>query len=208
MKDGTNEAITLLRRAAEKRPDDLSIKEKLFGAYITAGLFDDAVQEFFNLVRSRPDWPQVHFENIGRYSSGAVGRVHSAFERAATAQPSNALAWYGLGFMQQILGNQKAAGEAFRQGISANSAFAPLHYNLGVALMDDADQAAQHLQNAIACSPTMAEPHYALATIYMTRNRKKAIYHFREFMRLAPPHLQGFIEEARFSLQLLGDPEE
>ena len=204
MKEQVIEALGLLRRAAEKRPDDLSIKEKLLGAYLRAGLFDEAVEEFFSLVHRKPDWPQVHFETLGRQAGRTSTELHAAFERAAADQPNNALAWYGLGFMQQLMGDQRAADAAFRRGISANPSFAPLHYNLGVALMDYPDQAARHLHQATTLSSAMAEPHYALATIYMTQDRVKAVYHYERFIRLAPPYLQGYIEQAQASLQLLG----
>lgn len=204
MNEDTTEALALLRRAAAKRPDDVGIMQKLFAACIQTGLFDDATQAFFDLVTSRPDWPQVHFETLGRHAGRMLAQMLDAFERAATGQPSNSLGWYGIGLVQQLLQNQQAAADAFRKGLTAMPRFAALHYNLGVALMDDVAEATEELYQASACSGTMAEPHYALATNYMMTDSDKAIYHYREFVRLAPPHLRAYVDQAQMSLHLLG----
>jgi len=205
MNERISEAMALLRGAAEKRPNDIGIRQKLFDACIRAGLFDEAVQAFTALVRTQPEWPQFHFDTLARGVGDALAKVRAAFELAAAEQPGDALVWYGLGFVWQLLANQEAAGSAFRRGIAAAPEFAALHYNMGVVLMDDAEQAAEHLHRAVACSPTMAEPHFPLGTIYMTRNRVKAAHHLREFIRLAPRYLQGYVGQARLSLQLLGE---
>ena len=200
MNERMSETLALLRGAAEKRPDDINIRQKLFDAYLRAGLFDEAVQAFTALVRTQPEWPQFHFDTLACGLGGSLAEVHVAFERAADGQPGDALVWYGLGFIWQLLDDQEAAGAAFRQGIAADPQFAALHYNLGVVLMDDAKQAAEHLHRAVACSPTMAEPHFPLGTIYMTQDRHKAAHHFREFIRLAPAYLHGYIGLARLLL--------
>jgi Flp pilus assembly protein TadD len=205
MNERVSEALELLRGAAKKRPDDISLRQKLFDACIRVGLFDEAVQVFTELVQIQPEWSQFHFDTVARSSGGSVGELRTTFERAAVKQPHDALIWYGLGFIWQLLGDQEAAGKAFRRGIAAAPKFAALHYNLGVTLMDDAEQAAEHLQRAVACSPTIAEPHLSLGTIYMTQDRVKAAHHFREFIRLAPAYLQGYTGQAQLSLQLLGE---
>jgi Flp pilus assembly protein TadD len=205
MNERVSEALALLRGAAERRPDDISLRQKLFDACVRAGLFDEAVQAFTELVQIQPDWPQFHFDAVARSSGGSVGEFRTAFERAAAKRPHDALIWYGLGFIWQLLGNQEAAGKAFRRGIAEAPKFAALHYNLGITLMDDAGQAAAHLQRAVACSPTIAEPHFPLGTIYMTQDRVKATHHFREFIRLAPDYLEGYTGQARLSLQRLGE---
>lgn len=73
--------------------------------------------------------------------------------------------------------------------------------------MDNPFQAEIWLEGATQCSPRMAEPHYALGTLYMTRDHQRAAHHFREFIRLAPPHLQSVAHNARMSLQMMGEEE-
>ena len=72
MNERVSEALALLRGAAEKCPDDISIRQKLFDACVRAGLFDEAVQAFTALVRTQPEWPQFHFDTLARGLGGSV----------------------------------------------------------------------------------------------------------------------------------------
>ena len=204
MNEQVSEALTQLRGVIKKCPDDISLRKKLFYSTVQAGLFDEAVKAFTELVQTQPEWSQLHYDTIEHIPSSSRGELWVAFEQAALEQPDDALVWYGLGFFWQLVGGQEEAANAFRRGIAVAPKFAALHYNLGVTLMNDAKKAAEHFQRALACSPTIAEPHFALGTIYMTHDRIKAAHHFREFIRLAPAYSQEYINEARSILQLLG----
>ena len=54
MNERVSEALALLRGAIKKRPDDISLRQKLFDATVQAGLFDEAVQAFTELVQIQP----------------------------------------------------------------------------------------------------------------------------------------------------------
>jgi tetratricopeptide (TPR) repeat protein len=208
MSKNVEEALALLRNAAADRPEDFSIRQRLVEACLRAGQSDEAVREFRALVTSTPEYSQVHFETLGRASRGGYeDALCTAFERATKSDPEDPLTWYGLGLSRQLRNDQDGATDAFKAGIQKGPYrfWALLEYNLGVAVMDYPMQAEMWLVDAAQHSPNMAEPHYALGTLYMTREPMKAAYHFREFIRLAPPHLQSVADNARFSLKLLGE---
>jgi tetratricopeptide (TPR) repeat protein len=205
-----DEALTLLRSAAQKRPADPAIRQRLFEACVKSGLCDEAVAEFIGLVKAQPSWPQVQFDTLNRLVPAAtMPAIFAAFERAAAVTPANALVWYGLGRACQVVKtDQQGAAEAFRRGIAADPRFAAMHYNLAVALMDRRAEAAEYAHRAVECDPDMAEPHYILGSYYMIRDRAKSEHHFRKFIALAPPHLHSYVGGAQVSLQLLAEMNE
>jgi tetratricopeptide (TPR) repeat protein len=206
MNQNVDEGLALLRSAAEKKPDDFGIRQRLIEACFQARRPDEAVHEFAALVKATPDYPQAHFDALKRASMIVpVGDLRSAFERATKAAPADWVAWYGLGFVRQLVDDQDGAADAFKAGIKVAPRRGLLQYNLGVALMDKPLQAEIWLRGAIQYSPKMAEPHYALGILYMTRDRHRAADHFREYIRLAPPHEQQVTHSARMSLQMLGE---
>ena len=200
------EGIALLRSAATKKPDDFTIRQRLLEACARAGQFDDVVREFADLVRAFPLYPQVHFEALGRAATVSSPQSFcTAFEQAALATPNDHVAWYGLGLSRQLVHDQVGATEAFKAGLRANQHAVLLQYNLGVALLGQPFQAVMWLEGVTRFSPQMAEPYYALGSIYMDQDASRAITLFHDFIRLAPPHLEAYVRQAKLHLQLLQD---
>lgn len=206
MTPNVDEALALLRGAAARKPEDFTIRQRLVEACARAGRYDEAAREFAALVKATPDFPQVHFDALARAGQVADGGdLCRAFERATQAAPNDVLAWYGLGLTRQSHNDQDGAADAFKAGLKVAQHNGLLQYNLGVILMDRPAMAEVWLGGAVRCAPKMAEPHYALGTIFMTRDRERAVHHFREFIRLAPTHLAGYADRARRSLEMLGE---
>jgi Flp pilus assembly protein TadD len=199
-----DEGLGLIRSVVRKHPDDFTVRQRLIEACVRGGRLDQAVQEFSELTRVTPNFPQVHFDALARAGSFLPIELRHAFERATVASPTDAIAWYGLGLLHQLTNDQDEAANAFKQGIAADQHHALLHYNLGVALMDDPNQAELFLRDAIKYNSKMAEPHYALGTLYLDRDQKRAAAHFLTFIQLAPPHLQTFTTNARATLEVIG----
>src|SRR5215216_7540434 len=118
MSQNIDEGLALLRSAAEKKPDDFTIRQRLVETCARAGRPDEAVREFAALVKATPDYSQIHFDALGRAITVApVTGLCSAFERATKVAPGDGMAWYGLGLARQVTNDQDGAAEAFKAGI-------------------------------------------------------------------------------------------
>jgi tetratricopeptide (TPR) repeat protein len=110
-----------------------------------------------------------------------------AYERAVTADATDASAWINWGRLLHERGDKKGAEQVYRRALEHSANDALLHFNFGVLLEDlervpDALEAYQH---AIEEDPTLADGHYNLARLYEALGKEQhAIRHLGQYRRL------------------------
>jgi tetratricopeptide (TPR) repeat protein len=205
-----NDAIRMLKKVLQKQPDDLEIHERLLKALVTAGFFTEIPEYFISMVRVKPLWTQFHYEIVGMMnmvSSSAGGQaIRHEFQVNTEKNPKEVFYWYGLGLINQTLSDQPAAATAYLAAIKADPSYAPAYHNLGVALRlcGEWSEALACHEIAVKISSNLAEAHYALGVMYMRQSQYvEARSHFTEFVRLAPPYLDTYVQEAEISIAAL-----
>jgi predicted TPR repeat methyltransferase len=159
------EAVPLLARAADLRPDDAAFRQNLGQAALAAGQTDDAV--------------------------AALARAHEM----APARPETAAALAQAYLVRRSPGDAAAAAAALRRTIDGGHDAPQLHHNLGVALLAagrpaDAEAA---LLRALAGRSDYVSAHYFLAQALVARGKPKdARKHLTKALELDPSHARAW----------------
>lgn len=201
------DAIRMLEEALQKKPDDIEIHERLLKALVRSRCFSKVPGGFVKMVHTKPLWTQFHYEiMMTLVFMGAGTSIRQEFQVLTGRDPREVFYWYGLGLVSQALTDQRAAVMAYRAAIEADPSYAPAYHNLGIALRlsgKESEALACH-EKAISICPNLAEAYYALGVMYMKPGQYlKAKSYFAEFVRVAPPYLDTYVQEAEQSLLLL-----
>lgn len=165
------EAVPLLARAADLRPDDAAFRQNFGQACLALGRVEDAVTALSRANAMAPDRPET---------------------AAALAQAL---------LVRRSPGDPAAAAAALRTAIAARQAatgreVAPqLHHNLGVALLAAGrpGEAEQSLRTALAIRPDYVSAHYQLAQALVARGKPKdARKHLTKALEEDPDHARAW----------------
>ncbi|NUO50494.1 MAG: tetratricopeptide repeat protein [Polyangiaceae bacterium] len=142
------------------------------------------------------------------------GRLVDAIKELQTAldkKPSRIEAHAALGVAYEQQNNTKLAEESFRKAIKGNDKVPEWHYNLGKLLSNrnDVKGATPELEKALELAadknpaPGWAtNAHFILGKAYETGDKAKAVTHYSEFLRLAPPD-HAYRKEAEQAIERL-----
>lgn len=157
-----DEAIKLLRYALRLKPDLAPTMNDLAVAFFKSGRRDKSIAEFKSLLAIKADFADGYL-NLGKvfHELGMLGSAATQFKRALEIEPYNPLARNNLGVVMYQRGNLDMA-----------------LYQYIVATWSD---------------PSNADVHKNLGIVYLghVRKEKKALYHFRETLRLNPGQAQA-----------------
>gem|GEM_PF-1434167 len=159
-------------------------------ALANEGKLDDAVKEFREALRIRPDYAEARY-NLGVvYSNhGRLEEAISEYQQALKINPDYAEAHYGLGV---AYGTQRKLEEAiaeYQQALKINPDYAEAHCNLGVIYRThgDLEGAVSAYQQALRINPDYAEAHCNLGVAYTSQGKlEDAAGEFEEALRVNP----------------------
>jgi len=138
-------------------------------SYQAQGAFDEAIREFEEAVRLRPDYAQA-YNNIGtsHQFQGNFDQAISAYKRALEVQPELVEAHHNLGTIYLMQGQIDAAIVAYKEVIRLRPRLAQAYVDIGRAygLGGRLDEAIPELKKAVELDPNLAIAHYALGTAY------------------------------------------
>jgi Flp pilus assembly protein TadD len=171
------------KRVADTPGDPLA-HNALGVAYFQSGRVDEAVKQFDEAIRLKPDESTAHF-NISLIGM-TQGRLDDAAQhllRAIASRPDYAEAHNNLGIILMRQGTLDQAILQFREVLRIHPESADAHYNLGRALLaaSQTAEAVAHLRQATVSMPDMPSMLDDLAWILATsdddavRNPKDAI---------------------------------
>jgi len=117
-----DDAIILLRAAAERDPDDAALRSVLGVRLAEAGRTDDAIEHLEAAAVLRPDSSEAH-SNLGLVyaRAGRAGDAIKCYEQAIRLDPDNASAHYNLGLLQENLQRVDDARASYRRALEADA---------------------------------------------------------------------------------------
>ena len=158
--------VTLWKSAVQSAPDKRRTHENYGQALSTAGLLQEALQQF-KTVLALPDDGSVPMRDVYR----EIGVVN-----------------FRLGLIDESIA-------AWKKGLEYAYNDAGLLNNISIALMKQQrfDEALSHAEMATRANPYMPEPANTLGEIYMARGEyAKAAEKFLYFLRLRPEDSRGY----------------
>jgi predicted O-linked N-acetylglucosamine transferase (SPINDLY family) len=190
------EAIELITRAIQLRPDDERIHNSLGNALRSNGEREKALTEFDRAIRLKPDYAEAHLNRgntlneISRFDEAIV-----ASNDAIRCRPDYAEAYNNLGIALTGKGRLDESIDAYRKAIALNPNLAEIHSNLGNVLRDKGrlDEAMDAYRQAMALNPNLPEVHFNLGIALSGRGRlDEAIAAYRRALELRPDYPEAF----------------
>jgi tetratricopeptide (TPR) repeat protein len=184
------EAVVLVRRAVDLRPEDAALQLNLGNALKALGQLDGAIERFRNALTLAPGFPMAHY-NLGN-AYAAMGRHEDAvdaFEKALRLQPDDASSHNNLGNALHALGRHREAIASFQRALELRPGHAGAHNNMGMALnaLGAADDALVQFRAALAAEPRFVAAYFNLAnTLDATGRHEDAIASFEQALALQP----------------------
>lgn len=117
------------------------------------GKLPEAIQEYEEAIRLKPDLPVAHYNlGVALASQGKLDEAIQHYQRAIQIRPDYPEALNNLGNALGEAGRLPEAVQQFERALQARPDFAEAHFDLGVALarQDKLDEAIPHFQEALA----------------------------------------------------------
>jgi len=133
-----------------------------------AGRIQEAIGQFEQVLRVRPDDVLTHFDlAVALMTSGRQQEAMEQYDEVLRSRPGFAEAHY---LLANILAQTGKLGDAighYKQALQIKPDFAEAHYNLGVALekMGRAQEAMEHYEQALRIKPDFAAAQNRLARL-------------------------------------------
>ncbi len=174
---------------------ELVSSTELGRAFMQQGKFDEAIGQFEEAVRVKPDYALAH-NNLG-YALAQKGRLDEAirqYQEALRLDPGCTLAHFNLGNALADKGQIDEAIRQIREALRLKPDYAEAYNNLGLVLnkKGQSDEAIRHYQEALRLKPSYAEAHNNLAIALADKGQiDEAIRHYQEALRLKPDHAEA-----------------
>jgi tetratricopeptide (TPR) repeat protein len=154
-----DEAVRLLKEAAEKDPTQHVIYANLADAYAQNKKYDDAAETYKKAIELKPDEP-AYYNNLGIVygNAGKIEEASANLQKAAEINPAGAgQSYYNLGAVLTNRGRVKDASAAFKKAIEFNPQMAAAYYQLGISYFGDPStipEAIPALEKFLSMQPT------------------------------------------------------
>ena len=189
-RDQYAEAIELLRKALELRPENDGSWASLGYCYKRVKLLEEAVEAYRKAVSLRPDSYFVWVSLADAYQSMDLNdQAIEACREAIRIKPDLNHAWIDLGRTYSKSGEHDRALEALREAIRLNPDFPFAWHSLGTAYVwkNQFDQALPAMQQAVRLDPDNAIYWLFLGAVYHNLKDEKNVRRVYERLRELDP---------------------
>ncbi len=184
------EAVDLVRRAVDLRPEDAALQLNLGNALKALGQIDAAIDQFRNALTLAPSFPMAHYNLGNAYASlGRHEDAADAFARSVRLQPDDASSHNNLGNALHALGRHTDAIASFRRALELRPGHAGTLNNMGMSLnaLERPNDARPCFEAALAAEPRFVAAHFNLAnTLDATGHHAQAVASFEKVLGLQP----------------------
>jgi tetratricopeptide (TPR) repeat protein len=149
------------------------------------------IAEYARAVKRKPSNAPSHYNlAVLLQRQGKFREAIDEYRLALALEPTNPQTHFNLGYSYDRLKMyEKAAGE-YRKAIQYNPKYLKAYSNLAAIYKEKRwyGRAIAMFQKALEIDPSYAHAHLGLGSVYAEglRNRQKAIYHYRQYLRLQP----------------------
>jgi len=188
----TANGLRYLTQAREKRPKDPRIYYALGLAYDARNLQAEALQQYQEALRLKPDYSEAYNAMGAIYAQqGKWNEAVHAFQQAM-ANPFYQTPYYplfNLGLVYEKQGQWQTALSYYEQAIAANRNYSLAYYRMGKVLeaLGRNDQARQAYSTAVQSNSNLADAYFDLGRLsYSAGDFENASFAFNRVLRLAP----------------------
>jgi tetratricopeptide (TPR) repeat protein/serine/threonine protein kinase len=159
------------------------------------GRFDEALAEYREAVRIKPDYAEARLA-LGNAlkDTGRTDDALAEYRAVLRLRPDHAEAHYDLGSTLRTQGRLDDALAELRQAVRLKPDYAEAHCNLGVVLRDlgRLDDAIVEYREATRLNKDLPEAHFDLGQALGRKRRlDEAIAEYREVIRIKPDHVEA-----------------
>jgi predicted O-linked N-acetylglucosamine transferase (SPINDLY family) len=184
------EAVELLRRAAESRPDNAVVQNNYANILRDVGRLEASLHRYERALELKTDYAEAH------NSRGSVlvmmrrfDEALASYDRALKLKDDYAEAHYNRGVVLQEIGRPDEALSSFERAIDIKPHFADAHYNRGIALehLGRLTSALQSYDCALKAKPDFAYAHNNRGNVLRRLGRNdEALQSYERALRIEP----------------------
>jgi len=156
----TDEALGLVQKALELRPDYPEAHNNLGLVSTRRGRLDQAIWHYRRALQLDPTYPEAH-NNLGFALAGRgdLDEAIAHYRRALEGDPGHAGVHYNLAMALIGQGEERRAAAHLRQAVELQPDFLEAHNNLGILLARGGrlDEAIEQFRQALEIAPASAE---------------------------------------------------
>ena len=186
------EAEAMFKKSLEHAPTNATnllknIRENTATLYRMQGKYKESLALFLKNIDSG-------FYNFGTYQNLGVlyqemkddGKAEEAWRKGLSLNPKSSGILYNLARLYARKKDFQKAKEYFQQAIDVNPDFFALYFGLGNVLEEEGeiDVAIKAYEKAASLKPNFVDVHYRLGTLYAQKANSRALWHFKEAIRL------------------------
>jgi tetratricopeptide (TPR) repeat protein len=178
-------------------------------AFFQHGFLDQAAQSFQQVIATRPDDADAHY-NLGTLylRRNSLQEAQQYLEQTVKLRPNYPEAWNNLGMIAAQLGNSDEAIRNFQQSLQLRPSYATALLNLGNVYrrQGNFDEAETLLKRAFESEPRNPEVSYGLGMLYARRDQTdRAVEYLERAITLRPDYADAlnnlgvvFVQQQRY----------
>jgi len=187
------QAVAALKKAQEKKPQDIKINYNLAQALQKAGRFQEAEEAYKSLAAINPDDANVYYSTILRMydEAGQNDKAIEAAKKLIELNPQSEINVYNLGIMYMKLERFDEAIDTFKKVLEIRPGYAYAFYNIGFCYSKQKKykESIEAFEKFVELSPDSADGWFNIGVGYMLIKKfSKAIEPLQKSIELRPQY--------------------